>query len=73
LLGIVLLVEKIISGPLRFPFVLALAAFMLVSIALGPVALGRERRLLKLVACAGFFFIAILFVLSFADVLARLG
>ena len=70
---VVLVVAKTISGPLRFPLAMLLAASMLVALALGPVGLARERGLLRLVACAGFFFIAILFILSFADVLARLG
>jgi hypothetical protein len=70
---VVIIVGETISGPLRFPLAMLLAASMLVALALGPVGLTRQRGLLQLVACAGFFFIAVLFILSFADLVARLG
>ena len=70
---VVLIVGKTISGSLRFPLAMLLTAAMLVALALGPVGLMREKGLLRLVACAGFFFIAVLFILSFADLVARLG
>jgi hypothetical protein len=69
----VLIIGKMIARPLHFPLAMLLAASMLITPALGPVGLAREKGLLRLIACAGFFFIAVLFILSFADLVARLG
>jgi FtsH-binding integral membrane protein len=73
LLCVVLLVGMAVSGPSRFPLVIFLAAIMLVGLALGPVGLAGEKKLLRLVACTGFFFITILFLLTFADLVTRLN
>ena len=71
-LAAVLFVGETFSGPSRFVGALVLAALMLGALALGPVGLSREKSLLRLIAGAGFFFIAILFLLTFADLLTRL-
>jgi len=60
------------SGDLRFGGALALAAVMLLTLAFGLVGVGTEPALLRLVAGAAFMFLALMFFLSFADVLARI-
>jgi hypothetical protein len=51
---------------------LALAAAMLLTLAFGLVGVGRNPALLRLVACAAFLFLALMFMLSFADLMTRL-
>jgi hypothetical protein len=52
---------------------LALAAAMLLTLAFGLVGVGRNPALLRLVAGAAFLFLALMFLLSFADLLTRLS
>ena len=52
---------------------LALAAAMLLTLAFGLVGVGRNPALLRLVAGAAFLFLALMFLLSFADLLTRLN
>ena len=51
---------------------LALAAAMLLTLAFGLVGVGRNPALLRLVAGAAFLFLALMFMLSFADLATRL-
>jgi len=60
------------SGGLRFGGALALAALMLGTLAFGLVGVGRNPALLRLVAGAAFLFLALMFFLSFADLMTRL-
>jgi uncharacterized membrane protein len=52
---------------------LTLAAAMLLTLASGLVGVGRNPALLRLVAAAAFLFLALMFFLSFADLLTRLN
>jgi hypothetical protein len=52
---------------------LTLAAAMLLTLAFGLVGVGRNPALLRLVACAAFLFLALMFLLSFVDLLTRLN
>jgi cytochrome c oxidase subunit IV len=72
LLGGVLLIGETVTGSFRFAIIMILAGFMLAALAIGPVGIGRESSLTRLIAGAGFFFILILFLLTFADLLTRL-
>ncbi len=60
------------AGALQFYGALALSAVMLVTLAFGLVEIGRESALVRLVGCSAFLFIALMFVLSFNDLLTRL-
>lgn len=60
------------SGDLRFGGALALAAVMLLTLAFGLVGIGNEPALLRLVAGAAFMFLALMFLLSFNDLLTRI-
>ena len=51
---------------------LGLAAAMLLTLAFGLVGVGRNPALLRLVAGAAFLFLALMFLLSFADLMTRL-
>jgi hypothetical protein len=51
---------------------LALAAAMLLTLAFGLVGVGRNPALLRLVAGAAFLFLALMFLLSFVDLMTRL-
>ena len=52
---------------------LALAAAMLLALAFGLVGVGRNLALLRLVAGAAFFLLALMFMLSFVDLMTRLS
>lgn len=52
---------------------LALAAAMLLTLAFGLVGVGRNPSLLRLVAGAAFLFLALMFLLSFVDLMTRLN
>jgi hypothetical protein len=52
---------------------LALAAAMLLLLTFGLVGVGRNPALLQLVAGAAFLFLALMFLLSFVDLLTRLS
>ena len=52
---------------------LGLAAAMLLTLAFGLVGVGRSPALLRLVAGAAFLFLALMFLLSFVDLLTRLS
>ena len=52
---------------------LALTAAMLLTLAFGLVGVGRNPALLRLVAGAAFLFLALMFVLSFVDLMTRLN
>lgn len=56
----------------RFGGALGLSAIMLFTLAFGLVGLGEENPLTRLVAGAAFMFLALMFFLSFADLLTRL-
>ena len=60
------------SGDLRFGGALLLAAVMLVTLAFGLVGVGTEPALLRLVAGAAFMFLALMFFLSFNDLMTRI-
>ena len=60
------------AGAMRFYGALALSAVMLLTLAFGLVGLGRESALTRLVGGAAFLFIALMFLLSFVDLLTRL-
>jgi len=60
------------SGRLRFGGALAIAALMLGTLAFGLVGVGRNPALLRLVAGAAFLFLALMFFLSFTDLMTRL-
>jgi hypothetical protein len=60
------------AGALRFYGALALSAVMLLTLAFGLVGVGKEPALLRLVAGAAFMFLALMFFLSFTDLLTRL-
>ena len=57
------------SGDLRFGGALALAAVMLLTLAFGLVGVATEPALLRLVAGAAFMFLALMFFLSFNDLI----
>jgi hypothetical protein len=52
---------------------LGLAAAMLLTLAFGLVGMGRNPALFRLVAAAAFLFLALMFLLSFIDLLTRLS
>jgi hypothetical protein len=60
------------SGDLRFGGALALAAVMLLTLAFGLVGVATEPPLMRLVAGAAFMFLALMFFLSFNDLLTRI-
>jgi hypothetical protein len=60
------------SGRLRFAGALVIAAFMLGTLAFGLVGVGRNPALLRLIAGAAFLFLAVMFFLSFADLMTPL-
>ena len=60
------------AGELRFGGGLALAAVMLLTLAFGLVGVGREPALMRLVAGAAFMFLALMFFLSFTDLVTRI-
>jgi multisubunit Na+/H+ antiporter MnhB subunit len=60
------------SGGLRFGGALALAAVMLMTLAFGLVGVATEPPLMRLVAGAAFMFLALMFFLSFTDLLTRI-
>ncbi|HSU98733.1 MAG TPA: hypothetical protein VLI91_01380 [Roseiarcus sp.] len=51
---------------------MAIAAAMLVTLAFGLVGVGRNPALLRLVAGTAFLFLALMFLLSFTDLMTRL-
>jgi hypothetical protein len=60
------------SGDLRFGGALGLAAVMLLTLAFGLVGVGTEPALFRLVAGAAFMFLALMFLLSFNDLITRI-
>jgi hypothetical protein len=60
------------SGDLRFGGALGLSAVMLLTLAFGLVGVGDEPPLMRLVAGAAFMFLALMFFLSFTDLMARI-
>ncbi len=60
------------AGAARFAGGLALAALMLLALAFGLVGVGREPPLMRLVAGAAFMFLALMFFLSFTDLMTRI-
>jgi hypothetical protein len=60
------------TGRLRFGGALAIAALMLGTLAFGLVGVGGKPALVRLVAGAGFLFLALMFFLSFTDLMTRL-
>ena len=60
------------SGDLRFGGALGLAAVMLFTLAFGLVGVGGEPALMRLVAGAAFMFLALMFFLSFTDLMTRI-
>ena len=60
------------AGDAQFYGALALSALMLLTLAFGLVGIGRESALTRLVGGAAFLFIALMFFLSFVDLLTRL-
>ena len=60
------------AGDLRFYGALALSAVMLVTLAFGLVGMRRESALIRLVGGAASLFIALMFFLSFTDLMTRL-
>ncbi len=60
------------SGDLRFGGALALAAVMLLTLAFGLVGVATEPPLMRLVAGAAFMFLALMFFLSFNDLITRI-
>ena len=71
-LALVVLLGLDASGDLRFYGALAIAAAMLLTLAFGLVGLNWESALTKLVSGAAFLFIALMFFLSFTDLVTRL-
>jgi hypothetical protein len=71
-LVLIVLVGLYGAGAVRFHGALALSAVMLLTLAFGLVGLARESALTRLVGSAAFLFIALMFFLSFADLLTRL-
>ena len=59
------------SGDLRFGGALALAAVMLLTLAFGLAGVATEPALLRLAAGAAFMFVALMFFLSFNDLITR--
>ena len=72
LLATILTLNVVLIGPLRFIVVMSLTALMLTALALGLVGVSHEKSLQRLIGGAGFFFIFILFLLTFVDLLTRL-
>ncbi|HZZ63203.1 MAG TPA: hypothetical protein VFE63_18890 [Roseiarcus sp.] len=60
------------SGDLRFGGALGLAAVMLLTLAFGLVGVADEPPLMRLVAGAAFMFLALMFFLSFVDLVTRI-
>jgi hypothetical protein len=60
------------SGELRFGGALVLAAVMLFTLAFGLVGVANEPPLMRLVAGAAFMFLALMFFLSFNDLVTRI-
>jgi hypothetical protein len=60
------------SGRLRFGGALAIAAIMLGTLAFGLVGVGRNPAFLRLIAGTAFLFLALMFFLSFTDLMTRL-
>jgi hypothetical protein len=60
------------SGERQSIAALALAVVMLLALAFGSAGVGRNPALLRLVACAAFLFLALMFMLSFAELMTRL-
>jgi hypothetical protein len=71
LVGVVLL-DVYGSGDLRFGGALGLAAVMLLTLAFGLVGVRSEPALMRLVAGAAFMFLALMFFLSFTDLMTRI-
>jgi hypothetical protein len=59
-------------GLAHFASSMALSALALAALALGLVGIVRQPKLIWLVAAGGLFFVAVMFLLSFADVTTRL-
>ena len=60
------------DGSVRFYGALVLSAGMLLTLAFGLIGISRENALIRLVGGAAFLFIALMFFLSFVDLLTRL-
>ena len=60
------------SGDVRFAGALALAVVMPLTLAFGLVGVGTEPALVRLVAGAAFMFLALMFFLSFTDLITRI-
>ena len=60
------------AGDLRFYGALSLSAVMLLTLAFGHAGISRESALTRLTGGAALLFIALMFLLSFADLLTRL-
>jgi hypothetical protein len=71
-LVVIVLIAVGSEGAVRFYGALALSAVMLTTLAFGLAGIGRESALVRLVGCTAFLFIALMFVLSFNDLLTRL-
>lgn len=63
---------KVGAGEFRADAALAISATMLATLAVGLVGVGREPPLLRLVAGAASLFLALMFSLSFVDIMTRL-
>jgi hypothetical protein len=71
-LVLIVLLGVYVAGSLRFYGALGLAALMLLTLAFGLVGIGHESALKRLVGAAAFMFLALMFFLSFTDLLTRL-
>ena len=71
-LACVVLLGVYASGDLRLGGALGLAAVMLFTLAFGLVGVGSEPALMRLVAGAAFMFLALMFFLSFTDLMTRI-
>jgi hypothetical protein len=60
------------SGERQSIAALVVGAAMLLTLAFGLVGVGRNPALLRLVAGSAFLFLALMFLLSFADLMTRL-
>lgn len=71
-LGAITVVGVEASGALRVCLAMGGSALMLAALAVGLVGLGKSPALTRLASSAGFVFVAILFLLTFTDLLTRL-
>jgi hypothetical protein len=71
-LVLMLLIALYGGGSVSFYGALGLSAVMLLTLAFGLVGISRESPLTRLVGGAAFLFIALMFFLSFVDLLTRI-